>query len=310
MENIINTIETIRTSYNQIRMNFIVRTSRQSDNNEYLAYDVPISSKITSDIVDLVLLNVEKTLEDKELLQFNPTNTEINTIEYLPLLEVNNYENISDAINSINRAHVNCLDFDDIWGYSIKITYGDEKSILLFKKFSYPKVLKKGIVMSLTDGVYDKVQHDVVSVDNVVHAFSLDENMYILNKGQFEKFFNFSLVYQHYLEESIERLNEMNVIENFNIFVEHCLTSDTLTRRMVKVVTEERIENVQENIDNVPKVIDDFALNVQFDEENKKIKYEDGSSITDIITLIKGACVYGALDDEKYLASNTKSLTR
>lgn len=308
MESIILELRAAQSAMARTRMYYITRTRRRNSDNEYLGFSVPISTNIVQDINTVVVEGTITKISGKTLTDFNPTCTEIGTVECLPLNSVNNYSNIYEAINTTLPEPISELDFNEIWGYCIKVSYDihNPKELLFFKKFSYPKLLSKSLVLSLIDGTYNKINEEIITIDNEIHAFCLNQNMYVLNKAQFEKFFNFSSSYQTVVENSIGRLQQLDVIENFEDFAQHCLNSDTLTRRLVKIINEQRFETVQRFILNVPTVIDDFALNVRFEEN--KIVYDEASSISDIITLIKGACVIGALDQERYFAADTRNI--
>ncbi|WP_157722055.1 Kiwa anti-phage protein KwaB-like domain-containing protein [Tumebacillus avium] len=295
----------VKNECQNIKMKYLVRV-RKPDTNEYVAFNVPLANDMPMEIKDLILDSIIQKVRGLDCVPFNPTITEVGMLECLPVSEVNNYDNIHAAVTSTFSESVSELDFDDIWGYCICIRYGNNsvKEAIFFKKFAYPKVLKQSILMTIVGDVYNKLDSDIVTVDNETHAFSLNNILYILNKGQFERFFNYSSSYQKVVTESIETLKELDVIENFDVFVGNCLNSDTLTRRLVKIITDERFETLKRNMHNVQSVVDDFSLNVKL--EGGKIVYDEDSPVSDIITLIRGACVIGALDKEKYLASDTK----
>ncbi|MEG7965894.1 Kiwa anti-phage protein KwaB-like domain-containing protein [Bacillus cereus group sp. Sample30] len=305
MEGIIRRLIEARETMERLEIHYITKSRNTALTNQYTKFEISVPMNVANEIKDLVFGNLVEKLTGLELREHDPVISEANTLEHLPLYEVDNFENIVSA----PEGQVSELDFGNIWGYTIKVYFGQANhDIVFFKKFAYPRLLKKSIKLRLRNDIFDVIESEVVTIDDVIHSFSLDGTMFILNKAQFEKLFNFSSTYQQYVNQSVETLEELHVIENFEQFTNDCLESDTLTRRLVKTIKDERFENLQRNITNVPRVIDEFALNVHFVDD--KIVYGDGSTITDIITLIKGACVYGALDDERYIASDTKSLRR
>jgi hypothetical protein len=305
MENLIARLNEAHLTMERLEIHYITKSRNTLLENQYTKYEIAIPTDVAIDIKNLIISNLIEKIMGFDLREHDPVISETNTLEYIPLHFVDNFNGIVFA----EEEHISELDFNNIWGYVIKVIFGQANhELVFFKKFAYPRLLKKSIKLRLRNDIFDVIENDIVTIDDVVHSFSLDGLMYILNKAQFEKLFNFSSTYQQYVNQSIAPLQELNVIENFEQFTTDCLESDTLTRRLVKIIKDERFENLQRNLQNVPRVIDDFALNVQFVEN--KIVYGDGSTITDIITLIKGACVYGALDDERYIATDTKSLTR
>lgn len=311
MENLLRQIDTVNNEAYQIKMYYLTKTKR-STGNEYLAYGVPIAADIRSEIKELIIDGVVSKLQDKTLAEFDTTYTETGTIQFLDTAQVNNYNNITEAVSTVLTESLEELDFSKIWGYCISIVYDREerKEALFFKKFTYPKVMRNGIRLKLSNGSYDKLDERIITIDNDVHSFSVNSVMYVLNKSSFESFFNFSTAYQYKVQSSIDTLQELDVVNNLDGFVQHCLTSDTLTRRLVKIINEEKFERLQSFISRVPAVIQEFTLDVNFDASTNKIIYDENSNVSDIITLIKGACVKGALDNEPYIAVDTKSITR
>lgn len=309
MNQLIDELNNVKSTSERLKMYYLTKTKRRSTDNEYLAFGVPISASIRTEIKDLLLDDTIAKMTDKSLIPFNPTCTDIGTIETLPVEQVNNYDKIYEAISTTLPESLDELEFGEIWGYCIIIKYNNTnpRDIIFFKKFSYPKLLAKSLVLSLVNGTYNKIIDEVVTVDTDLHAFVVNSNAYILNKAQFEKFFNFSSSYQQIVQTSFDSLQALNVIANFSEFTQSCIESDTLTRRLVKIINDGRFETVQRCIAKVPEVISGYSLNVRF--ENNKIVFDGNSSISDIITLIKGACVVGALDDEKYIATDTKSVS-
>lgn len=310
MQNLLNELNQFKLNISKLEMRYITRTKKTNGNHEYLSYTVPISSEIIRRISNPLLSTLIDYLKNKILVDFNPTGFEVGTIEYIPNESINNYQRIHDAIANPINENIEELDFSDIWGYSIKLSFKDDNlnpnEIILFRKFSFPKLLdsKKTHLLSFNNGAYNILDNDIVSIDNESHCFTINDNMYILNKSQFETFFNFSSTYSHIVQNSFNELNNLNIIDNFDGFIDKCLASDTLTRRLVKIINENRFETVQNCMQNVPNVIDGFGLNIRF--ENDKIIFDNNSSVNDMITLVRGACVIGALDNEPYLASDTK----
>lgn len=306
-QHLLGALTNAQNNTNQVKMLYLVRTRRRSSENEYVAFNVPITEEIILGIKNSLLHDVIEKITGKTITDFNPTNSEIGTLEVLPTNNINNFQSIYSSISATFPENIDELDFNSIWGYCFIInddTPGNE--ILLFKKHSHPKLLDRGWLLSLVNGAYNILEDKIVTIDSDVDALSFGGNTYVLNKYKFEKFFNFSNAYQEVVNRSISSLQQLEVIENFDEFAQQCLISDTLTRRLVKIIDESRFQTLQSCLTNVPQVINDFALNVRF--ANNKIVFDDTSTITDIITLIRGACVIGALDQTKYLANDTKTI--
>lgn len=310
MQNVLNTLHSIQLNDYSFKMHYITKIKKKSIPLNYLSFSVPIHDTIHKDIGDSILHSLIQQLTNTELIEFDTTLTHTGTVEFLPKEDVNNLDSMLSAVNQITTEGLSELDFNQIWSYTLTITSSlfPTSPLVLFKKFSYPKIMQKSIFLSLINGAYDKYDNQLITIDNTCDSFLYQDNMYILNKHKFENLFNFSSAYQQQISASIDTLTSLNLMDNLNEFVDSCLNSDTLTRRFVKILQEERFEAAVKYATNIPVVIDKFDLDINFDSNTNKIMYDSSTNVSDILTLIRDACVIGALDDKPYIASGTKNL--
>ena len=130
---------------------------------------------------------------------------------------------------------------------------------------------------------------------------------YVTNRFYFQQFFSFKDIYIKYVKESLKALKNEDAIENFDEFSKRCLESGNLVKKLIKVITEDRLKWLKNNITMASKVVDDYKLKVKFDGD--KILYnKKDCNISDVMKLICGCCVKDAVDMQKYFANSVKGV--
>ncbi|MED4546501.1 Kiwa anti-phage protein KwaB-like domain-containing protein, partial [Lysinibacillus sphaericus] len=103
-----------------------------------------------------------------------------------------------------------------------------------------------------------------------------------------ERIFSIHEQYSQNAEQALQRIEQSGKIENFESFREDCLNDNRITRTLTKVLdTQDALDNVFANFQNVVEVVDLFQLPIELIEDNEKILYQEKSQLLDIIRLIK-----------------------
>lgn len=112
--------------------------------------------------------------------------------------------------------------------------------------------------------------------------------MLILNHVSLERIFSIQAQYQEKAAQTLDLVRRADKIRNFDQFREDCLADGRITRALTKLLNEEgRIHQVFENFENVIRVIDIFELNIELEEGNTMLVYEDKSQLLDITRLMR-----------------------
>ena len=92
-------------------------------------------------------------------------------------------------------------------------------------------------------------------------------------------------------------------------FLNEMKSKKSTYRKLVKMARQNAFKTYKENILSVPKVIEEFELNIKFDTENNTIDLEK-SSKEDILHLIADEYVLTYLSGRKQIAEKTKNINR
>ena len=298
---------------------YIKRGDKVEDNYIYISYYC-VMGKLKEKLSDEYKEKLYNYIQKRELLDFDVEDENGDCIEVLNSKEVYGLAKIKSTLDEFesNRATKTDFNINDIWGYAIVFNNNNNEKLTLFRKYTIPKSLSetKKIFFSKInnkredEGEVELIDKEIISLDLKIDSFELGDKVYVLSKYYFHQFFSYKEAYVKFVDDSLKMLGKIDVIDNFDDFCLRCKESFNLTKKMVKVIKEDRLNWLQNNIDSVIKVIDEYDLKVGISEDNKKIIYSNKCKITDFMTLVCGECVRDAVDSEKGIARIVKKIKK
>lgn len=305
---ILQKIEHIKNDLGSIHLYFVERL-KGSEGYNYISYSPSLCSNLNGELSTLLMDFLLKTVNGKSLCEFNPLIYEELTLEFINSCNIPNFNKIYESIEllpSQSMESVKNFSFSDIWFYCVKLEAQSGENIILFKKYSHSRALKSGFTLFLNNGTLNKIDNNIISIEDRSDAFYLDNNLYVLNRYFFELIFNLSDAYKDVLENALSKLEQCDIIEGFDDFKEACLDSNQIAKKFTRIMREGGLETFINHINSVPAIINDFNLNIQF--RNRKLIYEDKTSLSDIIKLLSNDFVEAALNKQKYEAPLKKPI--
>jgi hypothetical protein len=253
-------------------------------------------------------------VKNKELTEYDISVTEKGSIETISSSRVPNISKVKGVLTPAESETItNDRDFDPvkIWGYSIVMKNSDGKIMRTFRKQVNAKLMKESKVLNFLQGEVTIIKSDNrLILDFKVDAIEFDDECYVTNNHYFNQFFSFTEAHVKFANSNFDALKDMDIIENFDDFHERCVESNTLVKRLVAVIKEDRLNWLKENFSNAKKVADDYKLKIEFNVGGDKINYSNKNcNISDVITLIRGGCVKDAVDMERYIASSVRKVS-
>lgn len=248
-------------------------------------------------------------VKGKEFEEFNIIGSQADSIEILDSNEIKNMKKIKKVLNKVYAENVGNtnISVSDIWGYSIVFKNDQNKKLSLFRKFTMPKTFNERRKLSIVNGSIKEIKEEIFTLDMNIDAIEIEGKTYIISKYYFEKLFSFDEEYIKCVESSLEHLKKENVINNFDEFSTRCLESGNLVRKLVHVVTNDRLKWLKNNISEAKNVANEYNLKVNFEDD--KISYsKKDCNISDVMKLICGSCVKDAVDMHKYFASAVREV--
>jgi len=306
MQQILNDLDLENSS---IKLYFITKVKENSMNN-YDSYTVDLN-RLTNDFRKDFLLKLQGDIENKPLEEFDVISPEEDCIEYLPSADVNNLSIIKSLLNPFTAKSITNLDLisDDLWGYVAVLTLPNKKQINLFRKYIKVKAYNAKAQFRIKNGQLEKIKPEQsIFLDFKTDSIEIENKMYIVNRYYFHIFFSFESAYVEYVENALEDLSSLEIIENFDVFSKRCLSSSNLTKKLVTIIKEGRLQWFRDNIEKMPKMVEDYNLKVEI--RNNKIHFTNKDcKISDVMKLIMRCCVEDPVDGTKMFANRTKAVT-
>jgi hypothetical protein len=253
-------------------------------------------------------------VKNKELAEYDVSVTEKGSIETISSSLVPNISKVKEVLTPAESETItNDKDFDPvkIWGYSIVMKNSDGNIMRTFRKQVNAKLMKESKVLNFLQGEVTIIKSDNrLILDFKVDAIEFDDECYVTNNHYFNQFFSFTEAHINFANSNFDALKDMDIIDNFDDFHERCVESNTLVKRLVAVIKEDRLNWLKENFSNAKKVANDYDLKIEFNVGEDKINYSNKNcNISDVITLIRGGCVKDAVDMERYIASSVRKVS-
>lgn len=250
------------------------------------------------------------TYSDVMIKNFDVIAAEDEVIEIINNNDIDKHEEICSLLNPIKASKVSDDNFkiNKIVGYAIVMINENNKKLIIYRKYINSKSIKENAKLTYINGAIQLLKEEFISIDFKIDAIEYSDNTYVINRYYFQQLFQFREAYVKFVNNSLEALKKENVIDNFEQFSERCLASGNLVRKLVKVVKEDRLKWLKQNIDEAKKVKEEYGLKIDFDSSGKKIDYNSNCNISDVMKLICGCCVKDAVDMRKYIATNVKEV--
>lgn len=181
------------------------------------------------------------------------------------------------------------------------------EKIKIIKKFSYPKRLLNKKVINFKKYPLEQVKEDIFSIDNSIDLFEIDGITYILNNYAFECIFSLESEYQTRVNESIELLNNSNLMSGVDEFKSECLKSKTNTKRLLKLLNKNNFEILNERKDTIKTVIENYDLAIELSEEGN-IVFSNNCEVGQILNLLGDNYYISTILEEKRLSKANQQL--
>ncbi|MEC0242787.1 DUF4868 domain-containing protein [Paenibacillus dokdonensis] len=270
-----------------VRLYFV----RKHTNDKYTSYSPTISLKLQNELLDIVKKAMGQ-VTDVEQREFNPIGSIDGCIEYCKVDKVANFNDIllSTQEDVVVRRPIEAEEIKKLTFYLLKVNIGDNNELLFFRRLTkFNRLSKGGLVGFFQGDDFQKLETDLLGIDPSIDIAVFQEEMLVLNHVALERIFSVQDQYSEKATHTLKIVGQANRIRNFDQFQEDCLNDRRIIRALTKLLDEEeRITKCfNENFDNIIQVVDIFELDINFEEGNSALIYENKSQLLDITRLIR-----------------------
>lgn len=111
----------------------------------------------------------------------------------------------------------------------------------------------------------------------------------------------FDEIFTHYIKTNEDKIVKSNLFMNSDQFIEDCTQDKRNTIKLAKIIMNDGFKNVQENRQNLPRILNEYNLNIKL-SENGKFCYDNPTQIKEILNIFLEHYVTSALSNNKMIA--------
>ena len=233
-------------------------------------------------------------------------------VETIPYTEVPYLVNVLTGIARASET-INSTTLPSSWGYVIK-AQGEENALLLFKKYTQKRVLKKGGFAALySSGSFSRFDDQIFFIDQLFDAALLlpktsktkpkqestkekSQPMLIFNRGNFERLFDYYTYYRTFLAENIQNLGLL--VDEIPPFLDCCCGDTRKLKKMVSVLKSSSYSALTN--DKIQNMCSEYELEVKLNKEGKIVFQKE--QIWPIIRILNEDYLKSEVSGNRYLS--------
>lgn len=265
-----------------ISLFFVYRKKKdQSEKCDYTVYSSTISKEIGDELFDSakkILLSRLKS--EPEYIEYGILpSSERKLVEYIPYDDVPYLKEILHQIGNGGLKQVSDTIFRSVLGYIVRIE-NEGHTLYLIKKNTPKKLLQKDrIVGFFKDGVFDELKSDILTLEKSFDAVLLQyedtpdnkkkkpENLLILNKSNFEVFFDYKVYYQEEIKSHRSKIETLDFICELDGAVDYCQKHGIMVRKLARILRYQNFDKSSFSKPNIEAYITKFGVNFDFEED-------------------------------------------
>lgn len=266
-----------------------------------------ISYELKFQIVNMLVKYIQKELQKNEIVNYQAVGALDGEIERIPVKDV-----ISKEVDEIEKIFIISVNdekkFD--WGkvdyYVVEIE--NQGMILKFyRQFQKMKRLRKGLLLQVFDDELVRLDSDFIGIDENVDILEWNEEFLVFNHIALERIFGYKDLFEKKTKEALEVIKNQDVFANIDDFENACMRDSRILKRFTDIMQKERLPLFFENINKVPKLVEELGLNLEFDENNKLV-YSNRTQLYEITNLMSDSYFRSLLADRIGVAKLEGSL--
>ncbi|MCM2675591.1 Kiwa anti-phage protein KwaB-like domain-containing protein [Alkalicoccobacillus plakortidis] len=263
--------------------------SKKINRREFETFRPGIGYDLQIELLEMALTSLGRAVEIEQR-EYSPIGTIAGTIEFCEADEVSN---LTELLNSFEPHEINPEiengDIKDLNFYCLRVNLPTEdENIYIFRRITKFKKLQHGFMGKFVDGDFEKISSELLGIDNQVDVVIFRGEMLILNHIALERIFSIEDQFFENAEVTLSIVEDSNRITNFDQFREDCLSDGRVVRALTKILKEEdRLEQSFLNFNNMIKAVNIFELDINFNDDNTALIYEDKSQLMDVVRLIR-----------------------
>lgn len=311
------TVEQLQAAYKELSsagatgsLFFLLRTKKSYEDIGYSTVKSKIAVELTKGFREALAKAIKNLIEDEELeiTEYDPAYvSDRHSVEYISVNEIPRWGTIAGELSqkiAPDEVEYDKKFFKSLWAYCIRIQTAGS-TFLYFRKYSQSKVLQLGGPLSFyfSKGTFSHLEGDVFSFDEGVDCFVVGDQMGILNKNAFEQIFSYFEKYEGLAQSTLDVVKAANVLVGYEELQAACKSD---SRKLKKLADIGRYVDIKKlDFDRLKTISSEWAVNVDIDEQTKKITVER-RKIWGLLKLLSDDLLQSPLTNNKYVVPSKK----
>lgn len=241
-----------------------------------------------------IISPISEAMVDKEYCQYDALERRPNTVYYITNQMIE-YQSLNSVLE-LNEQ----LENDEVGRASIRAIESDKIKMIIFKKgrfiflykYNSSKLFRQGwkARFDAEEAVIERENDDILVLSKLVPDIIIDvqgEMVFILNVVQAEYTLEINRLFTSTLTNFSNNLREFNLMrdDTINEFINKVSGKNNYMRKLHKIQTTQSYQYFHQNIDIIPEVLNQYGLNINFDEQNGQIVFDEETDVGDVLHL-------------------------
>ena len=261
----------------------------QTNNNIY-----SFRSRLSNEQQLEIINPISEAINNKEYNQYDTLERRPNTIYYI-INDMIEYQSLSNILelnmqienDEVNRATIRAIETD-----KIKMIIFKKGQFIFLYKYNSSKLFKQGWKARFDneEAVVERETDNVLILSKLIPDIIIDvqnEVAFILNIVQAEYILDIDRLFTGTLTNFSDNLIEFNLMREDTIaeFINQVSGKNNYMRKLHKIQTTQSYQYFHQNIDIIPDVLNQYGLNINFDEQNGQIVFDEETDVGDVLHL-------------------------
>lgn len=270
---------------NQNHISLFLRTN----NNIY-----SFVSRLTQEEELEIVSPIYTFLDNKDYCEYDALERRPNNIYYITS-EMIEYQSLNSILKlnqqivagEVDRATLRVIEID-----KVKMVIFKKENFLFLYKYDSGKLFKQGWKAKFNneEAVVEKENNSILVLSKTIPDIILDMNKniaFILNVTQAEYILQIETLFIGTLNTVSNNLKEFQLMKEETIenFIEEVSSKNNYMRKLHKIQTTQSYQYFKNNITRIPDVLTKYNLNVNFDEQNGQIIFDNETDVGDVLHL-------------------------
>lgn len=271
--------------FNQNRLCILLRT-----NLNIYSFRSMLSQDEEQEMID----PIRNYLLDKDYVQYDAFERRTNTIYYITrdMVEFTSMNEILEFNNQIQNGELLIATLHTVLDEKIKLVIIKKGEFLFLYRYNTGKLFTQGwkALFNVEQAIVEKDNNSTLFLSKEIPDIILDlqSNVaFLMNITQAEYILEIESLFQNTLNIVSQNLVNFQLMREDTVgaFINQVGSKNNFLRKLNKIQTTQSYQYFQNNITRIPGVLRRYALNVNFDEINGHIIFDDETDVGDVLHL-------------------------